>query len=363
MSAATGTRPTPSHAASQTRALWLIASLAALWALRLAADLLIPIVLGILASLALEPVVAWLVRRGLPRLAATTFVLLVLVGSSALAVYATRDRIVSGVQALPQALREAQQMLQERLEAAGLSGAPENAGQTPGRETTPPSTSPGQALPNAMSGAAAAAQRAAQSLLALTGNLMVILFLMFFLLQAGPTTSRRLVAMARSDERRRTVAVILDEVNAQVQRFLFVRLLTSAVVAAATWGVLAWMDAPNAMVWGLLAGLVNSIPYFGPVIVSGGLFVVGAVQSNARDGLEMAGAALLITSLEGWLLTPPLMGRAERMNVLSVFIGLLVWTWLWGAWGTLLAVPLLAVMKSVADHVEGLKPIGRLMAP
>ncbi len=57
-----------------------------------------------------------------------------------------------------------------------------------------------------------------------------------------------------------------------------------------------------------------------------------------------------------------LMGRAERMNVLSVFVGLLLWTWLWGAWGTLLAVPMLAVMKSVADRVEGLKPVGRLMA-
>lgn len=290
-------------------------------------------------------------------------VLLVLVGSGGGAAYAMKDRIVSGVQALPHALHEAQRMLQQRLEAAGLGGMTGNGHETPDAAAAPASSSPGQTLPDAMSGAAAAAQRAAQSLVALAGNAMVILFLMFFLLQSGPETNRRLVSMAGSDERRRTVAQILAEVNTQVQRFLFVRLLTSAVVALATWGALAWMGAPNALVWGVLAGVVNSIPYFGPVIVSGGLFVVGMVQSNARDGLEMAGAALLITSLEGWLLTPPLMGRAERMNVLSVFIGLLVWTWLWGAWGTLLAVPMLAVMKSVADRVEGLKPIGRLMAP
>lgn len=353
----------PSHAASQTRALWIVAVLASLWALRVAADLLIPIVLGILASLALEPVVAWLVRRGLPRLAATSVVLLVLVGSCSAGAYTMKDHIVSGVQALPDALREAQHMLKERLEAAGLGGMTGQGQDVPDAHGAPASSSPGQTLPEAMSGAAAAAQRAAQSLVALAGNAMVVLFLMFFLLQSGPETSRRLVRMAGSDERRRTVAVILDEVNAQVQRFLFVRLVTSAAVAVATWGVLAWMSAPNALVWGLLAGLVNSIPYFGPVIVSGGLFVVGVVQTNARDGLEMAGAALVVSALEGWLLTPPLMGRAERMNVLSVFVGLLVWTWLWGAWGTLLAVPMLAVMKSVADRVEGLKPIGRLMAP
>ena len=78
---------------------------------------------------------------------------------------------------------------------------------------------------------------------------------------------------------------------------------------------------------------------------------------------EMAGAAVVITSLEGWLLTPPLMGRAERMNALTIFLGLLLWSWLWGAWGTILAVPMLVITKSVADHTERLKPLGRLMSP
>jgi predicted PurR-regulated permease PerM len=57
------------------------------------------------------------------------------------------------------------------------------------------------------------------------------------------------------------------------------------------------------------------------------------------------------------------MGKAERMSALAVFLGLLVWTWIWGAWGTILAVPMLVVIKSVADHVAHLKPLGRLMAP
>lgn len=77
----------------------------------------------------------------------------------------------------------------------------------------------------------------------------------------------------------------------------------------------------------------------------------------------MSGAAIVITSIEGWLVTPPLMGKAERMSALAVFLGLLLWTWVWGGWGTILAVPMLVVMKSVADRVERLKPVGRLMAP
>ena len=77
----------------------------------------------------------------------------------------------------------------------------------------------------------------------------------------------------------------------------------------------------------------------------------------------MSGASMLITSLEGWLVTPALMGKAERMSALAVFLGVLLWTWIWGAWGTVLAVPMLVIVKSVADHVAPLRPIGRLMAP
>jgi predicted PurR-regulated permease PerM len=100
------------------------------------------------------------------------------------------------------------------------------------------------------------------------------------------------------------------------------------------------------------------------VIVSGALFVVGMAQGGGVvHALQMSGAAIVITSVEGWLLTPALMGKAERMSALVVFLGLLLWTWIWGGWGTLLAVPMLVVIKSVADHVDTLRPVGRLMAP
>ena len=253
-------------------ALWVIATVALLYFLRSASQLLIPIVLGVLVSYALEPVVAWLERHRIPRLAATTLVLLTLLGPLGWGAYSLRDNVQSAIRLVE------------------ISG------------------------PNA--------------------------------------------------ENRRTTAKILDDINAQIQRFLLVRLITAAFVALLTWAVLAWMGVENAAVWGILAGVFNSIPYFGPVIVSGGLLVVGLVQGDGfARALQMGGAALAITSLEGWLLTPPLMGKAERMSALAVFVGLLLWTWIWGAWGTILAVPMLVVVKSVADHVEALRPIGRLMAP
>jgi predicted PurR-regulated permease PerM len=207
-------------------------------------------------------------------------------------------------------------------------------------------------------------QRALGALASLAGNVLVVFFLVFFLLLSGSHFRTRIIEVATPYlAGRRVTASIIDDINQQVQRFLLVRLVTSAIVALATWIVLAWMDVPQAAVWAILAGVFNSIPYFGPVIVSGGLLVVGLVESGEpMRALQMAGAALLITSLEGWLLTPPLMGKVESMNVLVVFLGVLLWTWLWGAWGTILAVPMLVVVKAIADRVESLRPMSRLMA-
>jgi predicted PurR-regulated permease PerM len=163
---------------------------------------------------------------------------------------------------------------------------------------------------------------------------------------------------------RRTTAAIIDEINGHIQRYLLVLVFTAAVVGVSTWLALAWIGAEHAAMWGVLAGVFNSIPYFGPVVVSGGLFAVGLVHGGGiTQALQMSGAAIVITSLEGWLLTPSLMGKVERMSALAVFIGLLLWTWLWGVWGTVLAVPMLVIVKSIADHVRSLRPVARLMAP
>jgi predicted PurR-regulated permease PerM len=75
----------------------------------------------------------------------------------------------------------------------------------------------------------------------------------------------------------------------------------------------------------------------------------------------VATIALAITSLEGFLLTPWLTSRASSMNAVAIFVGLLFWSWLWGVWGTLLAVPILMVLKAVCDRIEDLKPVGELL--
>jgi predicted PurR-regulated permease PerM len=368
-------RPT---ARSEALALWTLAVIAIVFFLRAASQLLIPIALGVILSYALEPVVAWLERHRVPRLAGASLVMLVLLGLCGWGVYSLKDNAAAALEALPEAARRAREMVASSASTGPAASIQEAAGVLQGKpaDSSAPKQNDkaaagkagagaGQGSAAAPSGAMPAVQRAVGSIFALAGHLTVIVFLIFFLLLSGHHVRDRIVEVSGPDEEgQRLAARIIDDVNAQIQRFLLVRLVTSAVVAIATWGVLALMGVANAAVWGILAGVFNSIPYFGPVIVSGGLLVVGLVQGGGpSDALKMAGAALVITSLEGWLLTPPLMGKAERMSLLAVFLGLLLWTWIWGAWGTILAVPMLVVLKSLGDHVESLKPVGRLMAP
>jgi predicted PurR-regulated permease PerM len=77
--------------------------------------------------------------------------------------------------------------------------------------------------------------------------------------------------------------------------------------------------------------------------------------------LYVSGVTLAITSLEGWLLTPWLTSRAARTNEVAIFVALIIWSFVWGIWGTLLAVPLLVAAKAVCDRIEGLKPVGELL--
>jgi predicted PurR-regulated permease PerM len=323
--------------------------------LRVAYELMIPIVLGVLLSFALNPLVTWLEQVRIPRVLGSGLVLIAVAALLGFGIYSLRDEATEVIDGLPRAAQRAR----ESMERDGSSGifvklrkavaeVKQTASATTG-DTKPPDQKPAPSEP-----------RAASSVIAILGHATVIFFLIYFLLIGGAGFKNRLISVA--GRQRRVTAEILDDISWQVQRFLVVRLVTSVVVGVATWIALMLMGVEQAMLWGVAAGVFNSIPYFGPIIVSGGLAVVGLLQfGEVMKAVQVAGVALVITSLEGWLLTPPLMGRAARMNALTVFVGLLVWSWIWGIWGTILAVPMLATMKALCDHIDGLKPIGRLM--
>ena len=360
-------------------ALSIIAALAGIIALQYAQTVLIPVVLGVLLSYALSPMVTSLARHHVPRALGAGLAVSLLVGSIGVGVYTLSDEAGAIIAKVPEAAQRIRQrvaaqrsqrgsaILQQVQDAAKEIEKTADAATKPVEDTRASRTGRDQLQQVEVVEPAFRASDyiwiGGVGLFGFLGQFAVILFLVYFLLVTGDLYKRKLVKIAGPTLAKKRVTVqILDEINQQIESFIKVQFITSVIVAVAT-GLTLWaFGLENYAMWGLLAGLFNSIPYLGPVLVTGGLGIVAFMQFNdVARSLYVSGAAFVITSLEGFLLTPMMMGRAARMNPVAIFVGLLFWSWVWGVWGTVLAVPMLMMLKAICDHIEDLQPIGELL--
>jgi predicted PurR-regulated permease PerM len=351
-------------------ALTVMAAIAVVLMLQYAQAMVIPIVLGVLISYALDPIVSTLARWKVPRSLGAAVLLLALVGAGGALLYGLRGEATAIVEQLPQAARRLRQALEndrpttakaieqvqraasELQKAADTAAPPPPSNGVQRVQVDAPPFNIGAYLMYGSLGVAAA-----------VGQLVLILFLVYFLLSSGDLYRRKLVKLAGPSLAEKKIPLqILTEIDRQISAFLLVQLFTSSLVALATWLAFRAIGLQQAAVWGILAGVFNSIPYFGPVIVSSSTAAVAAMQfGNLHMTLLVSGVALAITSLEGFLLTPWLTSRTAQMNAVAIFVGLLFWGWVWNVWGMLLAVPMLVVIKAICDHVEDFKPISEFL--
>lgn len=200
-------------------------------------------------------------------------------------------------------------------------------------------------------------------LVSFAGQTALVTFLTYFLLISGDTFRRKLVKITGPSMANKKITVqTLDEITAQIQRYLLVQLLASVLVGVAT-GLAFWaLGFKHATVWGFAAAFLNLVPYIGSVVVTGAAALVAFMQfGEVRMALVIAGTSLVIHTLIGNLLTPWLTSRASSMNPVAVFVAVLFWGWLWGVWGLLLGIPILMIVKAVCDRVDDLKPVGELL--
>jgi predicted PurR-regulated permease PerM len=354
----------------RSASLTVLAVLAIVLVLQYAQSMLIPIILGVLISYALEPPVVGLTRLRIPRPIAAAIVLIAIVGSGGRLVYGLRSQAAAIVEQLPQAARRLRQTLESgqphtsaiqqvqkaanELEKAATAAAPPPA-EPSGVQRVQVEEKPFDVGDYLVWGSL--------SLATAVGQFVLVLFLVYFLLASGDLYRRKLVKIAGPSLTKKKITLqILEEINRQIETFLAVQALTSVLVAVATWLAFRWLGLEQAAVWGIVAGVMNSIPYFGPVVVTGGTAVVAFLQfGTIRMALIVSGVSLVITSLEGMLLTPWLTSRAAQMNAVAIFIGLLFWGWVWNVWGLLLAVPMMMVIKAICDHVDDFKNVGEMI--
>jgi predicted PurR-regulated permease PerM len=346
-----------------------LAVLAIIWLVQFAQPVLVPVVLAVLISYILEPAVAQLQKVKIPRPIGAGIVLLCAAAVLAMGIYFLSDDLLAVIDDLPKAANKLRATL-DRNEPNGVVGkvkeaatavertATEAAGQTEAPDGV--TRVQVQQKPVDLSGFLV---WGSMGLLSWAGSVVLLGFLIYFLLMSGNLFRRKLLTIAGRDPARRKLTVdILDEIGGQITRWLVVQIFSASVVAIASFAALRLIGLERAGTWGIIAGIFNTIPYFGPLVVSAGLAVVAFVQfGTLQMVIGVSAVALMITALEGYLLTPYVAGRAMRMNGVAVFVGLLFWTWLWHVWGVFLALPMLVITKSICDHVEGLQPIGELL--
>jgi predicted PurR-regulated permease PerM len=362
-------------------ALTVIAALAVMLVLQYAQSVLVPIVLGVLISYGLEPFVGALNRLRIPRAFGAAVAVTLLVGGLSLGIYTLSDQAMAIVTDIPTAAQRIRERVRSHRTNSG--GALEKVQRA--------ATEIDRAAQEASSPSAAERELAATErkntgvqkvevvqppfrasdylwsggvgLLGFSGQFVLVLFLVYFFLVTGDLYKRKLVKIGGTTLSEKKITVqILDDINLQIESFMRVQVFTSLVVAVATGISLWWLGVDHPIIWGILSGIFNSIPYLGPIIVTAGLGVVSFMQFD--DLLRTAyvcGVAFAITSLEGFLLTPMMMSRAAQMNPVAIFVGLLFWSWIWGIWGTVLAVPMMMMIKAICDHVEDLQPVGELL--
>jgi predicted PurR-regulated permease PerM len=361
-------------------AMTVIGCLAVILVLQYAQSVLVPIVLGVLISYGLAPFVGGLQRMGVIRAIGAAVAVVLLVGGLGLGLYTLSDEAIAIVSDIaPAAQRVRERMREHRNVRGGTLEKVQQAANEIDKAAQEAATLPPTQRDGARTKDATGVQKVeivepafrasdylwsgGVGLLGFAGQFVLVLFLVYFFLVTGDLYKRKLVKIGgRTLSEKKITVQILDDINLQIESFMRVQVFTSFLVAVATGIALWWFGVDHPIIWGLLAGIFNSIPYLGPLIVTGGLGLVTFMQfDDLPKTAYVCGVAFAITSLEGFLLTPMLMSRAAQMNPVAIFVGLLFWSWIWGVWGTVLAVPMLMMLKAICDHVEDLQPIGELL--
>jgi predicted PurR-regulated permease PerM len=349
----------------------LLAVFASVFALRAASAVFIPLLLGLTMSYALSPVVDRLERLRVPRAVGAALLLGTICGGLGWTAWAMSDDAATLMESLPtatQKVREALRAQRGQTESTidKVQRAAAQLEQAAQEGAAPPSA------PRGVTRVSVERPRfdikdylwtGTLGVAASIGQAVVVVFLAYFLMVSGNRFRRKMVKIAGPTFAQKRVTVeVLDEIAMQIHRFLLVQLFTSALVGVGVGLGFMAVGLEHPAVWGVAAFVLNFVPYLGTLALTGSSALVAFVQFGTADGAVLvAGIAMGLHVVSGNLLTPWLTSRTSRMNAVAVFVGVLAFGWLWGLWGLLLGVPVMAAVKAVCDRVDDFKAVSELL--
>ncbi len=320
------------------RLLLLLAILLGLGAMRVGAAVLVPLAAALVLYLWVNPAVKGLAKRGVPRTLSALILMLGLLVLVIGPVTAVLQPLIEWISPDPAVDRWAS--VTER--APWLGRWASNLGQGAGAEV-------------------------ATAVFGGTGTVVVSLGLAWvlglFLLLSGDAVRRKSVQMMPTFSLRRQALVTLGEMEQNVSQYVVTLVMINTGLGVVTWAVMSVLGLPNAVMLGVLAGVLNFAPYVGPLIAAVVIALTALISPAGSWGLALGGGIAFVglNIMEGYIVTPTVMGRRLSLNPVAILVGLLLFGWAWGLPGLLLAVPLLVCVKSLSEHVASLAVVDVLL--
>ncbi len=340
-----------------SRALLVLAFLAIAYTLHLAQELLLPILLGMFLALIGTPIIRVLLKLHMPRFLAA---LLVVAGGIGFAVALGNQLVVPAsdwfrevpkqmVELAPK-LREMARPMQEANEVA------ENIARAAGGDKA----AQPQVVRTQVDDPYKVLTRAPKLLAALLAVVLVTLFFMVY----GHNLQRHAIAMLPGRQQKKLTVELLHSIEREISRYVLTITVINAVMGLLFAGLLYALDMPlqEALLWGTMVMVLNYAPYVGPLIGIFLMLLIGFVTySELWLSLMPATIYLVLHTIEGQFVTPIILGKRMQISPLILILGLMVFGWLWGIIGLLLAVPLLVCVKLVLSSVDGMDGWARLL--
>mgnify|MGYP006246368729 FL=1 len=330
----------------------------AVFALHAAADILIPITIAYSLNLLLSPLIRKLGKLRIPAPLSAAVVVISFVGISVLGIYALFEPAEEWIQRGPQLTEQVKHKIRPML--GSIEGAQKVAA---GVDTLiddkvdqePP-------LNVKVQPDVSRAERMLSSTSSALASIGIVVVLLYFLLAAGDTFLNKLVSIIPKFKDKRRAVEIIREIQRDTSRYLITRTLINIGLGAVVSFALYMLGMPNPILWGTMAAVLNFAPYVGPAI-SLSIMTVAAIISfdTLPEALLVPLTVLLINILEGEFISHHLIGKRLALSPVIVFMSIVFWGWIWGVAGALMAIPIIAAINVVCQHVDSLNPVSEFI--
>ncbi|QDU80018.1 AI-2 transport protein TqsA [Polystyrenella longa] len=336
----------------------LLGLMAIVYALHFARAILIPVALSVIIFFLLSPLVRFMTRlRYVNESAAAGLIVIAFAVTTVIGSYYLTAPITEWVKAAPSTFRQAEEKLKVFYEPVGqLNEATEKVSKmTQGEESE-------QVVKVAVQQPPVTSYILNSTVNAATGAI-ICLVLVYLLLAGGHRSINSIVELMPSVEDKKGLVSLLRDIEQGISSYLLTITLINICLGIVIGTVLGLLGLPDPWLLGIMAALLNFIPFAGAAIGAAIVFMIGVVSLDAP--LEIAIGPILyftINSLEGNLVTPVILGRSMKLNPAIVFLCIIFWGWVWGIAGVLLAVPIIGITKISFSHFKELKPIAHILA-